>query len=283
MPDRWNLMEPPGLLPRGARTAWDGWGVGSPAVIEDTDGRLRMWFRGCSFASREFACAIGHAVSTDGLDWTKSPQPVIVPGDRIERTGLNALAVVRTESRYFLWYSVDEDWSASRPRPGLYLATSPDGYAWDHLGAVLHPESEDTLSIDHTVLYDGRTFHLWFIDGEDFVHRSSSDGKRWTVEGAMPWAEIGDDFALGSLSVFRSATGTFEGVSGDSVGNRLVHWTSPDGNVWKAVTRRSQDLSVRPRTTAALARRDELWVWLTLPGLNDTREIISVAQMKGWR
>jgi hypothetical protein len=279
-PGRWLVMDNPGLLPRGARAAWDGWGVGSPAVIEDADGRFRMWFRGCSFAARTFSCAIGHAVSTNGLDWTKSSEPVVVPGDKVERAGLNAVAVVRTADRYYLWYSVDEDWSAGRPRPVLYLATSLDGLAWDHAGAVLDPESADTLSIDHTALFDGAKFHLWFVDGGDLVHRSSSDGKHWAIEGATPVRDIDDHEHLGSLSVFRSATGTFEGISENGSGNQFMHFLSEDGNVWRVVLSEPQELRLFPRTTATLARRDGLWVWLSLPSSNSDRETISLAYMK---
>lgn len=280
-PGRWLVMEDLGLLPRGARTAWDGWGVGSPAVIEDGDGRLRMWFRGCSFATGEFSCAIGHAVSANGLDWTKSAEPVIVPGDGVERTGLNAIAVVRTADRYYLWYSVDEDWSAGRPRPALYLATSVDGFAWDHAGAVLEPESADTLSIDHAALYDGAKFHLWFVDGGDLVHRSSSDGKHWAIDGATPVVgDIYEHLHAGSLSVFRSATGTFDGISQHRDWGQFVHFVSEDGNVWRVLNSEPHERLPWPRTTATLARRDGLWVWLSLQEAKGDRETISIAHMK---
>ena len=155
-----------------------------------------MWYLGCHLAMREHACGVGHATSPDGVVWEKRPQPVFMPPDPVAQDNLTEIAVLKTADRYSLWYSVAADYSAGRRRATVNLATSPDGLVWTDEGQVLEGEGPLPLTIEHSVLHDGQSFHMWYvaaIEGLDtpvLRHLSSADGKAWTAVGGTPLKDL---------------------------------------------------------------------------------------------
>ena len=71
---------PAPVLERGAPAAFDGGGVTNPTVIYDESrGFYRMWYEGHDFFGE---VAIGYAVSTDGVRWSRYPgNPVLTAED----------------------------------------------------------------------------------------------------------------------------------------------------------------------------------------------------------
>lgn len=243
------LAEGP-VVALGSSERWNGFRVAAPAVLRGGDSRYRLWYRGCQLHGIEHGCAIGHATSTDGLEWTTSAEPVLVPPDGSDEFDLGSIAVVRVNDKYFMWYSLWPDRFDGRPMSELFMATSADGTRWEDHGRVLTSQ-EPMVAVQPSVVHDGRRFHLWFVDsrldvkGEQPVkeggpflrHFTSSDGRTWQEQA---------EFHLGPLergrirmSVARESDGSygafyFGRVAGRDAVSSSVGWlVSADGSDWR--------------------------------------------------
>jgi hypothetical protein len=270
------LADGPVLAP-GASETWSGFRVAAPAILADGAG-FRLWYRGCRLHGFEHDCAIGHATSTDGLQWTTAQDAVLVPSDGVDEFDLGWIAVSRTRDTYLLWYSVAPDEFKSRPTSVLHLATSEDGLRWQDHGRVL-TTAERTMPVQPSVVHDGTQYHLWFADsrrdldsgyevrdGGPFLrHFTSPDGRAWQEAGEYPIGALG----LGRvrLSVNREGDGSyraffFSRVDDDATGQvaSSVGWlASADGNDWRVASRRAVTMAslgrdVRQITDAAGVR-----------------------------
>jgi hypothetical protein len=274
------------------RGDWDDFRVGSPVVLKyDGASTYRMWYVGCRLAGRTHDCGVGHATSADGVEWARPQSPAFIPPDAPATHWLSTLAIVRRRDRYLMWYSIDGDPFADRPRGTLHMATSGDGLVWENVGQVLTTASDETRAITHTVHDDGRLFHLWFFDipdgdgGEALVHFTSPDGRTWTSVG-------GDSFdgragLIGRPWVTSDGRGGFRALLVDRREGLALRWlTSADGTAWIA-----GDLERDVRVisdgaaivhTAGLLEPRGLWLWLTTAA-PDRRaaESIGVAFKKG--
>ncbi len=244
------LSEGPVLAP-GPSASWDGFFIASPVVLREDEGRYRMWYRGCRLYGREHGCAIGHATSSDGLEWKRDSGPVLVPSEGADEFDLGGIAVVRAKDTYFLWYSVAADYFDRRPTSLLYLATSTDGLRWQDHGRVFAATEQLPQFIEPSAVYDGQQFHLWFVDslvvfdgaeneepppdGPFLRHLTSSDGRTWEDAGQFPLGPI--DRGRVRVSVTREDDGSYRAFYFGRVPEgtaAAVGWLlSADGNDWR--------------------------------------------------
>ena len=177
-PDTWQLgpfeKHPtnPILLPQGDiweakdvfnPTAWtDGQTITLLYRAEDTTG-IGIW----NGTSR-----IGLATSTDGVHFTREPEPVFVPTEDYELPGgVEDPRVVRINDMFYLTYTAYDGKNAR-----LALATSPDLRNWQKHG-VLFPEldwSKSGAILTTPVagaywMYFGDT-DIWAARSEDLIH-----------------------------------------------------------------------------------------------------------------
>jgi hypothetical protein len=284
---QWSVLDA-AAVDVGTLGAWDDFRVGSPIVARSIgQPGYRMWFIGCRLGERHYGCAIGHATSADGIDWTRGDAPVFVPPNLPSTHWLSTLAVTKRPDRYWLWYSVDADPNAEDPRGTLHMATSVDGLAWEYVGPVHSTLSGKTHSIKHTAYDDGQLVHVWYFDtpegnDEALVHATSSDGKTWTVVG-------GDTFngRVGSLSrpwVTSDGRGGFRALVIDR-GERVLKWlASADGTTW--TPGETETIPTHPSGTsiyglAGLQDSTGLWLWTTTASDRRAAESIGVAFKKG--
>jgi hypothetical protein len=297
LPGGWTELRDVPVLERGALGAWDDQLVAVPVVLKETGTTpsYRMWFRGCHMAMREFSCGVGHARSSDGVVWEKTPSPVFVPQDPSLQESLYQIAVVKTGGRYYLWYSVMADYFQERRRAALYLATSVDGLTFKDEGQVLEAASDNPPMIAHAVLHDGQRFHLWYVTSEKgegllpdriLQHQSSPDGKVWTTIGNTSLRDAFDTTLtpdLGHLTVDALPGGGFRAYLYDSVARVL---TSVDGTTW---TKGEADLGplkawskqrVEVHSLSGLRDDEGLWLWMDVRSMpNDMR--VAVVFQKG--
>jgi len=139
---------------------------GDVTLVNDT---LHMWY---TAEDGDFNWAIGHATSTDGVNWTRDPgNPVCTT--KIENdwiyTWIEIHDVVHDGSIYHMWYcggnypEEDEGY--------IGHATSPDGSVWtrDPSNPALSPGSPGDWDYPMlylpTIVYDGSAFHMWYAGG----------------------------------------------------------------------------------------------------------------------
>ncbi len=140
-------------------------GVLEPTVIHE-DGRWRMWYVGFGREDGDVDYArIGYAESTDGITWTKRPEPVFVGGDSFEALGVSHPDVVADpRGGYHMFYvGIGED---EQLRMGH--AYSDDGITWERNPAnpiiVGEPgEFDEGLVGGPSAVFVGDDLHLFYM------------------------------------------------------------------------------------------------------------------------
>jgi predicted GH43/DUF377 family glycosyl hydrolase len=157
--------------------------------------------------------SIGHATSTDGVDWTMDPNnPVLTPGPEGEWDDewLYGAAVIYEGGEFHMWF---HGFDGERFRCGY--ATSPDGSSWTKYSGnpvidVGPPGSFDESGVlSRSVVFDGETYRMWYT-GQDLPnllwsigYAESPDGISWTkhpspvLTASEPW----ESFDVGIPSV----------------------------------------------------------------------------------
>jgi hypothetical protein len=282
------------VLTRGDVYAWDDFKVTSPAVIKD-GGRYRMWYVGCHFVSEEYTCGIGHAQSRDGIQWQKSPEPVLTIDDRAVSQDLASIAVVRTDDEFLLWYAIDANPLDGNDCATLYLATSKDGLAWKPQGLVLSGNCWENAHLWPSAFADGKTLHLWYSDygsTDDglLTHLVSADGKEWQPAGSTDLGTLGLDPRR--MWVTRDADGYRALFARPDRRGYFGQLQSPDGSSWLLAgdAPTPPDRTAFPRFTggddggpvapASITESDGTSIWFAVPNSSDGSERIAMAFQK---
>ncbi len=113
----WNRRASPVLYP-GNEGDWDS-GRAGPGPVIKIDNTYYMYYHSWQYYSDMWG--IGLATSTDGINWTKYPQPVLTGGDWDYH--LMATSIVRKNNLYYMYYSGGTDYR-------IGLAISSDGISW---------------------------------------------------------------------------------------------------------------------------------------------------------
>jgi hypothetical protein len=93
---------PGSILAPGAPSDFDGGSVLNPTVIyDDALGLYRMWYEGRDFFGK---VAIGYAVSTDGVAWSKYPGNPVITADQLGLTSIGGPAVRRAPDGRLLMF-----------------------------------------------------------------------------------------------------------------------------------------------------------------------------------
>jgi hypothetical protein len=285
------------VLARGDVYQWDGFKVMSPVVIKDGS-HYRMWYVGCHFMEEDFTCGVGHAQSSDGIKWEKSPGPVLTIADPVVSQDLHSIAVVRTADEYLMWYAIDSNPIHGNDCATLNLATSRDGLDWKPQGLVLSANCQLPGHLWQSAFSDGKTLHLWYADYDSsdngsLVHLVSSDAEKWQQAGATDIGTLATD--LGRLWVMPDPSGyralfTAPGIAGNF---GMLH--SPDGSSWviagdapkleehaepnKSALFASGDVGV-PEAPVAIIESGGTWMWFAVPNTREGSEAIAVAFQK---
>lgn len=174
--------------------AWGG--VLEPSVLfDESSGQYHLWYVGFGERDSIATYRIGHAVSSDGLDWQRDPDPVLDLGEPEGWDGYwtSHVDVVSDPcSGFHLFYQGGGAWSESICEadpagctgftPGaIGYAFSPDGIFWQKAGnPLLEPEpgrwdgffvgGPDALFVDGVL-------HLFYFGNRDLAHANAFDSE----------------------------------------------------------------------------------------------------------
>lgn len=133
----WRVLKEP-LFPLGAAGSYDAVYTGSMCVLQTGPQRYEMWYTGCQrtipVGGANVAIShILHAVSPDGITWTKTapPRPVVSPRQGLVspfETVTSKPCVLRVDGVYHMWLSVYTLAGGGGYR--LNYARSSDGVHW---------------------------------------------------------------------------------------------------------------------------------------------------------
>ena len=165
----------PIVAPQG--TTWEAKDVFNPAAWTDGE-TIFMLYRAedtTGIGRWNGTSRLGLARSTDGVTFTREPQPVFGPEEPFEQPGgVEDPRVVRIDSLFYLTYT-GYDGETAR----LALATSPDLRTWTRHG-VLFPERGWTKS--GAILPEPVDGRYWMYFGDTNIWAAhSEDLLRWTV------------------------------------------------------------------------------------------------------
>jgi len=126
--ERWlRKTHTPIVSPQGA--GWESAGTFNPAVVFD-HGKYVMLYRA---QDKQGTSRLGYAVSTDGIHFTRSPEPVLSPDREYEKGGgVEDPRLQKFLGRYYLTYTGFNGKDAQ-----LCLATSSDLVHWERKGVIL--------------------------------------------------------------------------------------------------------------------------------------------------
>ena len=209
---RWRKSAANPLLEETHDDRWDADYVAEPSVLYDGTG-FQMWYNGASSADTSRETVLGHAVSSDGVQWTRfeESRPVF---DVAEGGAWDDYAVARAHvmfdgELFKMWY---EGHSGETWRIGY--ATSSNGTNWerapDNPIVDLGPEGawDSKVASEPFALFDGHTYWLW---------HSGYDGDRYRV-------------GLVTAPAVYDARGTF--ISPPIESAAPVEWGTLSADVW---------------------------------------------------
>jgi hypothetical protein len=164
----------------------------SPNSIVVVDGEYWLYYHGGGYpgpgGNRLGNARIGLATSTDGLAWTKRPNPVLDIGaaGSFDADQVAEPRVFAVDGGYRMYYTARDSAVVNT----LALATSPDGITWtqDSRSPILDA-GEWGGFWGGAFVHEPGVWHLWRGDtsgGSSLHYMSSLDGIAWTEGPANP-------------------------------------------------------------------------------------------------
>jgi len=150
-------------LPPGPPGSWDDAGATLGGVLLE-DGTYRGWYAGARVAGPGYGpLAVGYATSSDGVNWSKWPEPVLEPSQSGWDQGIDPGPVVFDGSAYHMWYT------GFGAAVAIGHAVSVDGINWTKQPAaepVLRPGTPGAFDDGGvgrpSVLLVGDTAQMWY-------------------------------------------------------------------------------------------------------------------------
>lgn len=180
----------PVLVP-GNEAEWFNTFISSPSVILENE-IYKMWFTAPDLILNDQPTDgkgnIGYATSTDGINWTINPDPVLIAGDQNnwDSASIAEPSVVKIGSTYHMFYSALDQWAIENFQVGY--ATSMNGIQWVkstqnpvlQIGAL--GEWDRYWATHPTVVYDSLNskFKMWYT-GRDTATIVSLLGYYWDI------------------------------------------------------------------------------------------------------
>jgi len=146
-----------------------------PAVLK-TD-IYRMWFKSNNQGDTQSRLRL--ATSTDGLNWQKNPQPILIGEKSWENKGVANPTVIYKDGKYLMWYMA---WGYSLPWKIGY-AESTDGINWiKYANNPLSLPNLGHVGAPH-VIYENNKFYMVYHTGGSIPNViylvESDDGINW--------------------------------------------------------------------------------------------------------
>ena len=179
------------VLVAGNNSSWYNTFVSSPSVLLE-GGVYKMWFTAADLVINSQPTDgkgnIGHATSTDGINWTVYPAPVLIAGDQAnwDAASIAEPSVLKVGSTYHMFYSALDQWTVENFQVGY--ASSTDGINW--IKSTQNPVLQignniqwDRFWASHPgVIYEPSVnkFKMWYT-GRDTANISSLIGHYWDI------------------------------------------------------------------------------------------------------
>ena len=149
-----------------------------------------LWY--LAYTKDTTGISLGLALSRDGLNWEKIPEPIFVPEPEQDWdiSDYITFSVLYRNNKYHMWYTGMEQPSCSTlTRHKIGYATSEDGIHWNkyHGNPIFSAESaglpDDHRLMAYSVVFNGSGFDMWYMYWNGIRwqvgHAASNDGLKW--------------------------------------------------------------------------------------------------------
>uniref|UniRef100_A0A832G834 Glycosyl hydrolase family 32 N-terminal domain-containing protein n=1 Tax=Ignavibacterium album TaxID=591197 RepID=A0A832G834_9BACT len=170
------------VITRGSYNSWDDYSVAIGAVMYENN-QYKLYYSGVSHNQNS---GVGLAFSSDGINWVKHPQPLIV-NENIEDL-ITVDEVIKVGNQYSMYYS-----SRNLPFYSIKMAFSNDGINWVKYSnnPILSPTFswEGTGIYAPSIYFDGNNYHMVYMNASAtaFGEAISTDGINWIKVGNQPF------------------------------------------------------------------------------------------------
>ena len=165
-----------------------------PCVLKEGPNAYRMWMCSSPSPDGEFGDLVGniyHFESTDGIAWTRDPEPMIRATET--RRSVVYPSVLRDEQGYTMWYGCHVEGGIFE----IFCSTSEDGLNWTHhLKEASFPATRDPNDFDGRytstpcVLDDGDRY-LMYYSARDWGNLYRAGDGTIKTDGAGIYRHIG--------------------------------------------------------------------------------------------
>jgi predicted GH43/DUF377 family glycosyl hydrolase len=180
----WTINSNNPVLSPGPGNTWDATAVAGGTIIHDDNG-YKLFYAGWTDPSSSWH--IGLATSTDGINWTKYPNPVFYAGSSWEFQ-IGPSSIIKVNGIYYLYY-----YGRNLPVLKIGLATSPDGINWTRHPSnpiLVADQSWEGSGVYSAYVYEKNgQFELIYMNaaGTGFGKATSPDGINWTKNASNPF------------------------------------------------------------------------------------------------
>lgn len=231
----------PVLQANSTNGTWDHRAVETPSVIY-FNGQYHLFYTGYPTTHTDAnSYKIGHATSTDGINWTKDPSYLVAPNDPTNNTPnltfnqwitAEPAAVVFNNKIYLYFTAVGANIGVGTTLQVIGLTTSTDGITWTPPQSVLEPAQSIYpratwigYSTPHAIVLDNK-MHLFFdvVQATPWkqlrLHHAVSD------DGITGWTQ--DTSAIFANTNFTWTSNEIRSPALLLEGNNLMLWFAGD-------------------------------------------------------
>jgi hypothetical protein len=190
---------------------WEGGANGevSPNSILIENGVYKLWYHSFGTDGKR---RIGYATSSDGLNWTRNPNPVldVGPPGSLEDQYVVEPRVFKIGAEYRMYYTANEVGNSGIGTARWFYATSTNGVNWTRRGLLWNRLTDTGFGI----VFDGIKWHAWYATANETLrYASSNDGLVWVDGPSNPvlTANLTDPPAPDSSGVGDSVSAYREG------------------------------------------------------------------------
>jgi predicted GH43/DUF377 family glycosyl hydrolase len=158
------------ILEKNPDRDWEKGSVLNPGVIYE-NGIFRMVYRATNDTHNDipgrYMSSIGYAESSDGIHFTRFPEPIISPDREYEkRLGCEDPRVTKIDDTYFLYYTAVSEDNEGNDVVRIALATSTDFKNWKKHGIVgpRHTTSKAAVLFPEKINGKYIMFYTWMSD-----------------------------------------------------------------------------------------------------------------------
>lgn len=181
------------VMTYGNAGCWDATAAVAGAVLKE-DSSYKMYYVGWNNENSNWN--IGLATSSDGIHWTKYPDPIL-QGTTGWEYQIVPSSILKIDGVYYLYY-----YGRNFPVAKIGLAVSFDGINFTKYSGnpiLSATESWEGNGIYHpSVIKDGNVFRMVYgcVPSNAFGSATSSDGRKWNKNTANPFFKAQDTHNL---------------------------------------------------------------------------------------